>query len=288
MFQARWSGKRGKCWISKSEESEPWVPQKAHRWAPAVQYGRTSIGYSKPLGKTCCASLSHCHCHAIACRSAWHSSFACRASGKRWCVLPTPQSFLRRHTWSQHHHRSHFKTRLIRTPCLTGFGITGRTGRCSGETRLPLSAWLLVSGLFPLASRSHVYGAMPAPAVRWLQGHFGLSWYPGVDILRASVRTYRQVLAHACTTPLHANRHGQPKCGGVNANHRVRHLHPWRSTQLSPSCQVNPLTLVSFCKEFVAMLLQCLLVCNVEEYCKIVVVSHGASCHRFAQYTAQL
>ena len=174
MFQARWSGKRGKCWISKSEEFEPWVPQNAHRWAPAVQYGRTSIGYSKPLGKTCCVSLSHCHCHAIACRSA-----------------------SRRHAWSQHHHRSHFKTRLTHTPCLTGFGITGRTGRCSGETRLPLSAWLLVSGLFPLASRSHVYGTMPAPAVRWLQGHFGLSWYPGVDILRASDASH--ISTSSCT-----------------------------------------------------------------------------------------
>ena len=42
--------------------------------------------------------------------------FHARWSGKRAkcveCVLPTPQSLLRRHTWSQHHYRSPFKMRV--------------------------------------------------------------------------------------------------------------------------------------------------------------------------------
>ena len=56
---------------------------------------------------------THRHGHDIACRYASHSSCACCAHSKRSsCVMPTPQSFLRRHTWSQHHDRSHFKMRV--------------------------------------------------------------------------------------------------------------------------------------------------------------------------------
>ena len=48
-------------------------------------------------GETCVA-LRHCRCHDIACRDASHSSCACCASGERCtCVLPAPQSLLRRH-----------------------------------------------------------------------------------------------------------------------------------------------------------------------------------------------
>ena len=69
-----------------------------------VQFAmRPTVGLcQRTLAIAMCAhqreTTPQCHCHAIACRYASHSSSACCASGKRrTCVLPTPQSFLRRH-----------------------------------------------------------------------------------------------------------------------------------------------------------------------------------------------
>ena len=146
---------------------------------------------SRPLGETCCVSLSRCHCRENACRHASHSSCACCVNGKRWtCVLPTPQSFLRRHTWSHCHYplafqngsygwlsiigafffeggysvyftgtQNHDSVHFVHTSCLTRFGITAfdvmesvHEASSSGSlSRFPASCPVAVGGLLQTA-----------------------------------------------------------------------------------------------------------------------------------------
>ena len=59
-----------------------------HQRGPIAGHARSSAGaYASHLSCACCDEFST-------------------------CVLPTPQSFLRRHTWSQYHQRSHVESEM--------------------------------------------------------------------------------------------------------------------------------------------------------------------------------